>query len=354
MRTFLQKFLKHTLRDTKTRRILAFLLLNLAFMGVELFVGFVANSLGLISDAGHMFFDCIALFIGLFAAFASSWRADNIFTYGYARYEVLAGFVNGIFLIFVAFAVLTESLSRISEPPEVHSGHLLWTSITGLVINMIGLVFFHDFSHGGNHEHCNHGSHGHGSHGHGSHGTQVCNKEKHKNNDNDNGTDQNMRGIFLHILADALGSVGVVISSIFVKYFGWHIADPICSLMISGLILMSVVPLIQDTGLILLQQVPQHKAQTFAAALVEIRRMDNVQNLSQPHMWSIRGGLFVSTLHVIVNEGTTSDRQQILLHKVLTVLKKCGANHTTVQITHGKEYGGNNGGVLSSLLHETV
>jgi solute carrier family 30 (zinc transporter), member 5/7 len=336
--TSTRKFLHHIFRDRKSRRILAFLLLNLIFMGVELLVGFIANSLGLISDAGHMFFDCTALFIGLFAAFAASWRADNRFTYGYARYEVLSGFVNGVFLIFVAFAVLTESLSRISEPPEVHSGHLLWTSITGLLINMIGLVFFHDFSHGGNHENCN-GGHGHGSHGH-SHG-------------HGGGTDQNMRGIFLHILADALGSVGVVVSSILIKYFGWHIADPICSLMISGLILMSVVPLIQDTGVILLQQVPQQKEQAFAAALVEIRHMENVQSLAEPHMWSVRGGLFVTTLHVIVEEETTSERQQALLRKVVTVLKVSGANHTTVQISRVRDYG-KGGGRMTMSLHETV
>lgn len=331
----LPKFIRHTLRDSKSRRILAFLLLNLSFMGVELLVGFWSNSLGLISDAGHMFFDCTALFIGLFASFASSWRADQRFTYGYARYEVLSGFVNGVFLIFIAFAVLTESLSRISEPPEIHSGHLLWTSVTGLLINMVGLVFFHDFSHGGNHENCG-GGHGHShthGHGHGGGGGGAGGA-----GGGGSSADQNMRGIFLHILADALGSVGVVVSSIFIKYFGWKIADPICSLMISGLILASVVPLIQDTSMILLQQVPQSKAQAFATALVEVRRMKNVLTLSQPHMWSIRGGLLVTTLHVVVEEGTSSDRQQALLQDVVKVLKNSGANHTTVQLIQGTDF----------------
>ena len=363
-KTSFQSFVTHVTTDPKSLKILIFALLNLSFMFVEVLVGFWSNSLGLISDAGHMLFDCTALFIGLFAAFAASWRADRRFTYGYARYEVLSGFVNGVFLIFVAFAVLTESLSRISEPPEVHSGHLLWTSITGLFINMVGLVFFHDFSHGGNHEHCNHGHggghddhqhHGH-SHGdggtcnHGSGGEVVTLGAEGPVSDHD----QNMRGIFLHILADALGSVGVVISSAAIKYFGWYMADPICSLMISVLILMSVVPLIQDTSKILLQQIPDNKAATFASTLVDISRFKSVEKITDPHFWSVRGGLFVTTLHVTVDPTTTSARQQQLLNEIVHKLKSIGANHTTVQITKrgcGTGGGGGNGNG-SPALHD--
>lgn len=368
-KTSFQSFVAHVTTDPKSLKILIFALLNLSFMFVEVLVGFWSNSLGLISDAGHMLFDCTALFIGLFAAFAASWRADRRFTYGYARYEVLSGFVNGVFLIFVAFAVLTESLSRISEPPEVHSGHLLWTSITGLFINMVGLVFFHDFSHGGNHEHCNHGhggghdDHGHQHHGH-SHGDGVtCThggggevatpSAEGPVSDHD----QNMRGIFLHILADALGSVGVVISSAAIKYFGWYMADPICSLMISVLILMSVMPLIQDTSKILLQQIPDNKAATFASALVDISHFKSVEKITDPHFWSVRGGLFVTTLHVTVDPTITSARQQQLLNEIVQKLNSIGANHTTVQITKrgcGTGGGGGNGrgSGSSTALHD--
>ena len=153
----LRRFWRHSISDPKSRRILAFLALNLGFMFVELVVGYWSNSLGLVSDAGHMLFDCAALAMGLFAAYAAKWSANSQYTYGYSRVEVLSGFVNGVFLIFIAFAVFTESLHRLNEPPEVHSGHLIWTSTVGLLINVVGLVFFHDFSHGGAHgPHCNH------------------------------------------------------------------------------------------------------------------------------------------------------------------------------------------------------
>ena len=148
----------------------------------------------------------------------------------------------------------------------------------------------------------------------------------------DGGGDQNMRGIFLHILADALGSVGVVVSSILIKYFGWHVADPLCSLMISVLILLSVVPLIQDTGRILLQQVPPNKTSAFASALLEIARMDSVQNISEPHFWSVRSGVHVGTLHVTVGKHTTSDRQHVLLTNIVHKLQQVGAKYTAVQI----------------------
>jgi solute carrier family 30 (zinc transporter), member 5/7 len=334
--SFIKKFMQHALSDSKSQKILAFLLLNLSFMFVELLVGYLSNSLGLISDAGHMLFDCMSLFIGLFAAFAASWQADGRFTYGYARYEVLSGFVNGIFLIFVAFAVLTESLSRITEPPEVHSGHLLVTSVTGLVINMIGLVFFHDFSHGGNHEMCSHDHGGSGSNNGGcSHGGSHGHHHGHSLGSSSGGSsdDQNIRGIFLHILADALGSVGVVFSSLLIKYFGWHVADPICSCMISILILLSVIPLLQDTSKILLQQIPSNKAAEFQASLNDISNMISVRRVDEPHFWSVRGGLFVTTLHVIVDENITASRRQQLLNDILQKLKLIGANYTTVQIT---------------------
>lgn len=152
--------------------------------------------------------------------------------------------MNAIFLVFVAFSVIMESVERLYEPPELgHTHHLVLVSVLGFLVNMVGMVFFHDHAHG--HGQSNNDSHGHShdhehSHGHNSHG--------HSHGD------QNMHGIFLHVLADTLGSVGVIISSLMVKYWGWHLADPICSLFISILILLSVAPLAKDSAMVLLQR----------------------------------------------------------------------------------------------------
>ena len=130
------------------------------------------NSLGLVSDAGHMLFDSSALVIGLIASYMAEWQESATFSFGYKRVEVLSGFVNGVFLVFVGCSVAIESIERFHEPPEVGDNQLMNTSVGGLLVNIIGLVFFHDVSHAGHDHGHDHGhSHGH-SHGH-DHG-HVC------------------------------------------------------------------------------------------------------------------------------------------------------------------------------------
>lgn len=124
------------------------------------------NSLGLISDAGHMLFDSSALVIGLIASYMTQWPSSPTYSFGFKRVEVLSGLVNGVFLVFVGFSVAMESLERLQNPPEVGDNQLMATSVGGLLVNLIGLVFFHDVSHAGHdHGHDHDHSHGH-SHGH--------------------------------------------------------------------------------------------------------------------------------------------------------------------------------------------
>lgn len=153
----LKKILSHILSDYNSKRLFIYLMINLLFMFVELGVGIITNSLGLISDAGHMLFDSTykyyyfyyyrALALGLIASYMTKWKSNEIYTYGYERAEVLSGFVNGIFLVFVAFSVAVEAIERIKEPPEVHTGHLIPVAVGGLLVNLIGMVFFHEEGH---------------------------------------------------------------------------------------------------------------------------------------------------------------------------------------------------------------
>merc|ERR1712203_10836 len=211
------------LADPNSRNLLCFLLINLTFAFVELFYGVWTNSLGLISDSFHMFFDCTGLLAGLVATAITKWRANDKYSYGYVRAETLAGFINGLFLLFISFFIFSEAVERLVEPPEVKHERLLPVSIAGFIVNLIGIFIF---QHGG----AGHGhSHGGGeSHGH-SHG-----KESDHHGHSHGGSDsQIMKGVFLHILADTLGSVGVIISAILMHLFGWMIADPICSIFIA-------------------------------------------------------------------------------------------------------------------------
>jgi zinc transporter 5/7 len=151
------------------------------------------------------------------------------------------------------------------EPPEVHHERLLVVSVLGFIVNLIGIFVFnhggdHGHSHGGgdSHGHSHSSSHGHShshddSHSHShphSHDSKPCSSDS-------GGGNQIFQGIFLHILADTMGSVGVIISSLLIRFFGWHIADPICSMIIAILISLSVIPLLRDSAGILMQRQPK-------------------------------------------------------------------------------------------------
>uniref|UniRef100_A0A672K1Z2 Zinc transporter n=1 Tax=Sinocyclocheilus grahami TaxID=75366 RepID=A0A672K1Z2_SINGR len=252
------------LADKTSRNLFFFLCLNLSFAFVELLYGIWSNSLGLISDSFHMFFDCTALLAGLAASVISRWRSNDSFSYGYVRAEVLAGFVNGLFLIFTAFFIFSEGVERALEPPDVHHERLLPVSIAGLLVNLVGIFVFqhgghghshggeghghshslfngsvgHGHSHGGHsheskHGHDDHG-HSHGGHGH-SHDDPHCHDD-HLHTPGKGSSKQILQGVFLHIVADTLGSVGVIISAIIMQKYDLMIADPICSMLIALLI----------------------------------------------------------------------------------------------------------------------
>merc|ERR1719499_1728417 len=158
------------LSDTNSRNLLGFLVLNLTFAFVELFYGVWTNSLGLISDSFHMFFDCTGLMAGLVASVITKWRANDKYSYGYVRAEVLAGFINGLFLLFISFFIFSEAVERLVEPPEVKHERLLVVSVLGFVVNLVGIFVFQHGGAAGGHGHD--GGHGHshdGGHGH-SHG----------------------------------------------------------------------------------------------------------------------------------------------------------------------------------------
>ncbi|KAH9261850.1 hypothetical protein BASA81_000506 [Batrachochytrium salamandrivorans] len=290
-----------------SRRIAAFLVLTLGFMLVELIMGLYTNSLGLISDAGHMFFDSAALLIGLVASIvASKNRPDSYYTFGYDRLQLLAGFVNAIFLAFVSVFVLSESLERFTAPPEIKTDGLLLTSVLGLVINGIGLVFFHDHSHGhGGDEACTHG-------------------HSHAGN-------ENMQGVFLHVLADALGSVGVIVSSLLVQYKGWYIADPICSFFVSMLIFASVIPLLRSTTNSLLLRTPKEVEIKFNSLLERLKRKPGVVRIVSAHVWRYSPKVLVSTCSVVVSDREKRDETCAWLLRAFR--DEIGATDVTVQVS---------------------
>ncbi|KAI0820393.1 cation efflux family-domain-containing protein [Trametes gibbosa] len=158
----MRAYLKDILSNPESRKIFYFLMLNMCYMLVQMLYGIWTNSLGLISDAIHMAFDCMAIGVGLIASVMARWPPNERFTYGYGRIETLSGFANGIFLILISVFIVFEAIQRLLDPPEMNTSQLLLVSSLGLGVNLFGM-----FAMGGHH----HGGHSH-SHGH-SHGPSV-------------------------------------------------------------------------------------------------------------------------------------------------------------------------------------
>jgi len=299
-------WLRIIISDEKSRNLFFFLLLNSSFAVVELLYGIWTNSLGLISDSFHMFFDCTALIAGLFASVISKWRANERFTYGYVRAEVMTGFLNGIFLVFIAFFILSEAIERMFEPPEIHHERLFVISVLGFIVNLVGIFVF---QHGGDHGHSHGGGSSHG-HSHGSsnnhHGHSHDNNHGHSHDDHGHSHDSKgenkiFEGIFLHILADTMGSVGVIISSLLIRFFDWHIADPICSMIIALLISLSVIPLLRDSASILMQRQPKQLDRSLPDVYRKIQQIPGVLSVQSPHFWTLCSERYVGGIKIEVS-----------------------------------------------------
>ncbi|KAM7409454.1 hypothetical protein PAMA_001099 [Pampus argenteus] len=369
----LSGWFRSILADKTSRNLFFFLCLNLSFAFVELTYGIWSNSLGLISDSFHMFFDCTALLAGLAASVISRWRSNDSFSYGYVRAEVLAGFVNGLFLIFTAFFIFSEGVERALEPPDVHHERLLPVSVAGLLVNLVGIFVFqhggHGHSHGGedhghshslfngslNHGH-SHGGHDHHKHGHGGHGHSHDSHDSHGHSHDSHGhshgghghshedphchdepqhtpgkgaTKQILQGVLLHIIADTLGSIGVIISALLMQRYDLMIADPICSMLIALLIGVSVVPLLQESIGILMQRTPPSLDHALPECYQRVQQLQGVYNLQEPHFWTLCTDVYIGTLKLLV--APDADTRWILsqTHHIFT---QAGVRQLYVQI----------------------
>lgn len=286
-----RRTVKVILANPDSRKIFQFLMLNFAFMGVQLLWGVWTNSLGLISDAIHMFFDCAAIGMGLFASVMATWPTDSTFTHGYGRVETLSGFANGIFLILISVFIVFEAVQRIIEPPVMNNNtQLLIVSSMGLGVNLFGM-----WATGGHHHHGHGHSHGH-DHGHGhSHGHGNDHGHGHSH-----GHSHNMMGVYLHVMADTLGSVGVIISTLLIGQFGWTGFDPIASLFIAFMIVGSVIPLVLESGRILCLEVGGHRESELTEALDALRSIDGVVSYHTPRFWPKDAETLIGVIRVQV------------------------------------------------------
>jgi zinc transporter 1 len=295
--------------------------LTAGFFLVEIIVGYVTNSMALVADSFHMLSDIAALIIAFMSVKMApkSWDKN---TYGWARAEVLGALVNAVFLVALCFSITIESAKRFYEPEEIHNPKLiLIVGALGLLVNILGLFLFHE--HGGGHGH-SHGGHGHG-HSHGGHGTHshlaaLANTDddvpksiedaqnhlkepKKTSNGNGNGgasSQMNMRGVFLHVLGDALGSVVVIISALIMWRTEWeykYYVDPALSLVMVCIMMRGVWPLLIESALILLQTVPTHiDVDVLKKKLLE--NIDGILAVHDFHVWQLTGDRIIASAHI--------------------------------------------------------
>jgi len=256
-------------------------------MIAEAFGGFYTNSLALISDAVHMLTDTAALSLSLFAFMMSSKPATAHRTYGFLRLEILAAFINGIFLVLLSCVIMWGAWDRFNNPVEIKSVEMFWISTGGLIFNLVGAWLL------------THGNHAH----------------------------PNMRGALFHVLADALGSLGAMIAGLLIYFYGWTKADPIVSVIIALIIIASSFRLILDTAHVILEGTPLHlDSDEIQDAISKIPRITEVHDL---HVWSITSGMVSLSVHVVA----VGESRHELLCEIREMLKKrFNIEHVTIQI----------------------
>jgi len=320
----------------KEARITFLIVLDTFFFLLEAIVGYSVHSLALVADSFHMLNDIISLVIALWAVrYKNTKPADGKYTYGWQRAEILGALINAVFLLALCFTIVLEAIQRFFEPQEITQPKLiLIVGICGLLSNGVGLVLFHE--HGHSHSHGgSEGNHGH-SHGDIEAGESDVANESHDHSEsnsdlmefmpnnvvgrynensplikNDNAgknnvkrKSMNMEGVFLHVLGDALGNVGVIATALFIwkTDYSWRFYfDPVISLLITVIIFTSALSLCRKSSKILLQATPAHVNSNLI--LNEIIKLESVKSVHDFHIWNLNEDILIASLHVELNHG---------------------------------------------------
>jgi len=272
-----------------TRALTAAVGITAAFFVIELLGGILTNSLALQTDAFHMLTDVVALAYALVASWLAQRPVTLKRTYGYYRVEILSAFLNGIFLWAVVIFIFYEAVQRIQHPADVQSLNMLIIAVLGLMAN--GLV------------------------------AATLSRSRNES--------LNLKGAFLHVVADVLGSVGAISAGLIMFFTDWYQADPIASIMIGVLVFYSSGKLVRDSVNVLLEGVPSHI--DVSAVERRIRGMRGVKNVHDLHVWSIADTkMCCLSSHVVVEDDTNG---KDLVTKLIDILKReFGIDHTTIQL----------------------
>lgn len=272
---------------TPLSRLGVVLALTVGFMVIEAVGGIISGSLALLADAGHMLTDAGALALSLLSGWIALRPATDSKTYGYRRWEILAALINGAALFGIAAWVIVEAVQRIQDPQPIRADLFLAVAAAGLVVNLISLRMLHDLRHGS----------------------------------------LNTRGAYLHVLGDALGSVGALAAAGVIALTGWTLADPIISIALALLILFGAWQLLRESTDILLEAVPEH------VSLPEVQQrmlgVPGVTAVHDLHVWTVTSGMVAMSGHAIVPELASHPE---VLEGIRIEMARLGIAHVTIQL----------------------
>lgn len=267
------------------------IILNIAYTAIEFIVGYLYNSLALISDASHNLSDVASLVISLIGMKLAQKAATHTYTYGYKKASILASLINAILLVIVVFTIFKEAVERLNSPPEIAGGVIIITALIGVAINSISAFLFF---------------------------------KGQKN-------DINIKGAFIHLMVDALVSVGVVIAGVVIHFTGWNIVDPIISFVIGGVIILSTYGLLKESLKLTLDGIP--KDINFNKVKEIISENPHVKNVHHVHIWALSSTENALTAHICLESNNHSSAEIMKIKKEIKhQIEHEKINHVTLEI----------------------
>jgi cobalt-zinc-cadmium efflux system protein len=264
------------------KRLIAVLSITLALVLIQVIGAVISGSLALLADAGHMLSDAAGVFIALLAAWIATRPASDQRTYGYQRAEVLAALANALVLIVISVVIFTEAIRRIGSAPDVQTDVMFWAAVLGAVANLVSLLIL-----------------------------RGAQKES-----------LNVRGAYLEVLGDLLGSFAVIIAAVVIMVTGFQTADTIASMLIAVMILPRAWHLLRDVVDVLLEATP--KGVEVQMIREHILSVEGVVSVHDIHIWTITSGVPVFSAHVVVEDDVLSARGA---DQVLDKLGTCLGSH---------------------------
>jgi cobalt-zinc-cadmium efflux system protein len=305
--------LKHQSRGVQKRFIISMVFTAL-ILAAEFIGGLLSGSLALISDAAHVFMDLFALALSLIALKLANLPPDDTHSYGWHRLEVFAALINGLTLFAIAIGIWVEAFKRWQTPVEIQSTEMLIIAVIGLVVNVVVALILGGHDHQA-HEHS--GEHDHKDEHH--HEGEVPSIRK----------DINLNSAFLHVIGDAISSLGVILAAILIKVTNLPWIDPLMSILIGFIILFSSFRVLRGSLRILSEGVPEGlSTKKINQRLVELPGVLSIHDL---HVWSICSGTVALSAHVVLDRNAGIDKTE-QMQKIKAVLAgDYGIDHTTIQ-----------------------